>query len=156
MGAFPATVHSVFSGPARRSAPFGPSTFPQEENDLKKFARAVTTAAAVIVMAISGLAMTSTAAAAGEVGALGCTATGADKDATAYNKAFTTTVNIRSGRSTNCVSLGVGYTSHTVDIHCTSEYNGVHWTYLRNATTGVKGWVKTSLLDWPNHRLVIC
>ncbi|WP_415646235.1 SH3 domain-containing protein [Stackebrandtia soli] len=107
-------------------------------------------------MAISGLAMTGSVATAGEVGALGCTATGADKDATAYNKAFTTTVNIRSGRSTNCVSLGVGYTSHTVDIHCTSTYNGEDWTYLRNVNTGVKGWVKTSLLDWPNHRLVMC
>lgn len=123
---------------------------------MKRFTRALTTAAAIAVLALSGVAATSTAAAAGEVGALGCTATGADKDSTAYNKAFTTTVNIRSGRSTNCVALGVGYTSHTVDIHCSSYYGGTYWTYLRNVSTGVKGWVKTDLLDWPNHRLVIC
>lgn len=123
---------------------------------MTRILRGLVATAVVVMMAISGLAITSGTAAAEDVGVLGCTATGADKDNSAYYRAFKATVNIRSGRSTNCASLGLGYTSHTVDIHCTSYYNGTDWTYLRDATTGVKGWVKSSLLNWKTHRLISC
>lgn len=61
-------------------------------------------------------------------------------------------VNIRTGPHTGCTSLGQGQLSHNVDYHCYvhSDYvNGVDtWTYLRDTTNGVTGWVHDSLLDY--------
>ena len=66
-----------------------------------------------------------------------------------------TNVNIRTGPHTTCASLGYGQLSHTVDFHCFASGDRVTangkttytWTYLRDVTTGVSGWVADALLD---------
>ncbi|MCZ7438656.1 hypothetical protein O7598_19755 [Micromonospora sp. WMMC241] len=66
-----------------------------------------------------------------------------------------TNVNIRSGPHTTCGSLGYGQLSHNVDFHCFASGDRVSanghttytWTYLRDTTTGVSGWVADALLD---------
>ena len=52
-------------------------------------------------------------------------------------------VHIRTGPSTTCTSLGSGYTSHNITVHC---YNNQGWTHIRDNTTGVSGWVNTDYL----------
>lgn len=52
-------------------------------------------------------------------------------------------VNIRTGPSTTCTSLGLGYTSHNITVHC---YNLYGWSHVRDNTTGVSGWVDTDYL----------
>ncbi|MDG4801892.1 hypothetical protein [Micromonospora sp. WMMD980] len=66
-----------------------------------------------------------------------------------------TNVNIRTGPHTTCGSLGYGQLSHNVDFHCFASGDRVSanghttytWTYLRDTTTGVSGWVADALLD---------
>ena len=66
-----------------------------------------------------------------------------------------TNVNIRTGPHTTCGSLGYGQLSHSVDFHCYTNGDRVSanghttytWTYLRDSTTGVSGWVADALLD---------
>jgi hypothetical protein len=66
-----------------------------------------------------------------------------------------TNVNIRSGPHTSCGSLGYGQLSHSVDFHCYTSGDRVSanghttytWTYLKDTTTGVSGWVADALLD---------
>ncbi|GAA2467200.1 hypothetical protein GCM10010405_59740 [Streptomyces macrosporus] len=87
--------------------------------------------------------------------AYGCGSTAPDKDSQAYGKYFATSVNIRSGPYTSCAVRGVGYTSHTVDIHCYTNvyYNGRNWTYVRDVTTGVTGWVWDGNLNTVSYSL---
>lgn len=87
------------------------------------------------------------ASASDEVGPLACTATAPDKDASAYQYTFGDGVNIRKGRSTNCTVLGIAYSNQLADYHCWSAYDGYTWTYLRNAATGVTGWVRDDVLS---------
>jgi hypothetical protein len=60
-------------------------------------------------------------------------------------------VNIRSGPGTNCVSRGLGYTSHSVTYRCWEFGDTVNghstWTYLTNNSTGVTGWVSDQFLE---------
>lgn len=64
-------------------------------------------------------------------------------------------VNIRTGPHTSCGSLGYGQLSHSVDFHCFTNGDRVSangnttytWTYLKDNTTGVSGWVADALLD---------
>ncbi|MFE9692486.1 hypothetical protein [Micromonospora sp. NPDC005806] len=64
-------------------------------------------------------------------------------------------VNIRTGPHTSCASLGYGQLSHGVDFHCYSAGDRVtanghttySWTYLKDTSTGVSGWVADALLD---------
>ncbi|MEV0005080.1 hypothetical protein AB0H28_22735 [Micromonospora sp. NPDC050980] len=66
-----------------------------------------------------------------------------------------TNVNIRTGPHTTCGSLGYGQLSHNVDFHCFASGDRVSanghttytWTYLKDTTTGVSGWVADALLD---------
>ncbi|MFE9957621.1 hypothetical protein [Micromonospora sp. NPDC005299] len=66
-----------------------------------------------------------------------------------------TNVNIRTGPHTTCGSLGYGQLSHSVDFHCFTNGDRVSanghttytWTYLKDTTTGVSGWVADALLD---------
>lgn len=60
-------------------------------------------------------------------------------------------VYIRTGTGDNCTRVGLGYSSHAVTYYCWSRgddyvYNGavyspMTWTYLRDDSTGVVGWV---------------
>ena len=64
-------------------------------------------------------------------------------------------VNIRRFPHTGCTSDGQGQLTHNVDYHCygfgdSVTRNGVTyttWTYLRDTTTGVQGWVSDAFLD---------
>ncbi len=56
-------------------------------------------------------------------------------------------VNIRTGNSTSCTSLGHGQKKHTVRIHCVKGSNGpLPWVRLRNESTSVAGWVRADNL----------
>ncbi|MEU2614801.1 hypothetical protein ABZ570_24925 [Micromonospora sp. NPDC007271] len=63
-------------------------------------------------------------------------------------------INIRSGPHTSCTSLGYGQLSHNVDFWCyaagdrvtANGYTTHSWTYLKDLTTGVSGWVADALL----------
>jgi hypothetical protein len=61
-------------------------------------------------------------------------------------------VYIRTGPHTSCTALGQGQLTHNVDYHCWAVGDTVNgwstWTYLRDTTTGVSGWVSDSLLDY--------
>ena len=56
-------------------------------------------------------------------------------------------INIRTGPSTACTSLGQGQRTHNVQYNCYKSGENGTWTYLRDTTTGVSGWVKDSLLS---------
>lgn len=78
-----------------------------------------------------------------------------NKDARSGQLFDASNVNIRRGPHTSCTSDGQGQLSHNVDYHCYAvgdavTRNGITyttWTYLRDTTTGVQGWVSDSLLD---------
>lgn len=54
---------------------------------------------------------------------------------------------IRRGPYLECAALGRGYPGHNIDVHCgVYNANGVAWVFVRDTTTGVKGWVKASAL----------
>ncbi|OON33317.1 hypothetical protein BSA16_01195 [Micromonospora sp. Rc5] len=64
---------------------------------------------------------------------------------------------IRTGPHTSCGVVAYGQTSHLVDYYCFVTGDSVTangrtsntWTYLRDVTTGYKGWVSDTLLwDW--------
>ena len=65
-------------------------------------------------------------------------------------------INIHTGPYTGCTSLGQGQLTHTVDYWCFTyaeqvTANGLTmatWTYLKDVTTGVSGWVSDTLLDY--------
>ncbi|MFC7550484.1 SH3 domain-containing protein [Plantactinospora sp. GCM10030261] len=50
--------------------------------------------------------------------------------------------NIRTGPSTSCTSLGLGYPSHVVRLDCQKA----GWTHVHNETTGTLGWVRNDML----------
>lgn len=53
-----------------------------------------------------------------------------------------TGVNIRTGPSTVCTSIGQGQPSNRVIVHCYTDTPGFSfvWLYLTDETTGKKGW----------------
>ena len=57
---------------------------------------------------------------------------------------------IRTGSSTSCTAVGSIEPSHRLDYYCyTNGDDGYTWTYLRDVTTGKRGWVRDHLL--PNY-----
>jgi len=86
--------------------------------------------------------------------AISCGARFADRDTKPVGPYFAGNgVNIRTGPSTSCTSIGLGYLSHRVNYRCYGLGQSVSgwntWTYLTDITTGKTGWVNDSLLD-PN------
>ncbi len=76
-----------------------------------------------------------------------CGTTYSDKDGSAWD-GKADGANQRSGSSTGCASKGIAYSSHTLDYHCYTVGNdGYTWTFLRNDSTGVTGWVRDDLLS---------
>ncbi|MGA4844638.1 SH3 domain-containing protein [Streptomyces sp. G45] len=76
-----------------------------------------------------------------------CGKTASDKDGGSWNRTANG-ANERSGSSTGCAITGIAYNSHRLDYHCyTSGNDGKTWTYLRNDSTGVSGWVRDDLLS---------
>ncbi|WP_394618650.1 hypothetical protein JNUCC0626_05985 [Lentzea sp. JNUCC 0626] len=127
--------------------------------------------AALLVTASAALAFAGTASAADQkplpittgaadtdqsgFGILSCTHTHSNKDSRTGKLFDGSNVNIRRGPHTACTSDGQGQLSHNVDYHCYTSGDAVTrggvtyltWTYLRDTTTGVQGWVSDSLLD---------
>jgi hypothetical protein len=128
--------------------------------------------AAVLLVASASLALVGTASAADEkplpvttgaadtdqssVGIMACTGHAhTNRDSRSGRFFDGGNVNIRRGPHTSCTSDGQGQLTHNVDYHCydvgdSVTRNGVTyvtWTYLRDTTTGVQGWVSDSLLD---------
>ncbi len=110
-----------------------------------------TVLAAVAVTATVALATPANAATAGPGAApderVACGATPADKDHSGYVALRRNAVNMRTGPSTNCTSVGLANRGNKLDYHCWVGGAGRHsWTYLRNDTRGTKGWVRDDLL----------
>jgi hypothetical protein len=56
-------------------------------------------------------------------------------------------VNIRTGPSTSCTSIGQGQMSHLVQLDCWKVGDGGYtWTHLWDFTTARGGWVRDDLL----------
>ncbi|MFG2715346.1 SH3 domain-containing protein [Streptomyces goshikiensis] len=58
-------------------------------------------------------------------------------------------VNMRSGASTGCPANGVAYRGQALDYHCYAPPladDDYSWTYARNVSTGVEGWIRNDLL----------
>jgi hypothetical protein len=55
-------------------------------------------------------------------------------------------VNIRTGDSTSCTSLGQGQQTHDTRLHCYSWNGSNFWDHLRDRNTGVSGWVREDQL----------
>ncbi|MBW5482505.1 SH3 domain-containing protein [Streptomyces bambusae] len=65
-----------------------------------------------------------------------------DKDNSSWVKSATANVNMRSGPSTDCRANGVATPNHKLDYHCYKVVGSRTWTYVRNDSTGVKGWIR--------------
>ena len=57
-----------------------------------------------------------------------------------------TGVNIRTGPSTSCTSIGQGQPTHDTVLHCYKVSGGYLWTHLYNLNTAKNGWVRGDLL----------
>jgi len=65
--------------------------------------------------------------------------------------------NQRSGSSTSCTSLGALQPTDDAVYFCfTNGNDGFRWTYLRNARTGVLGWVRGDLLKNGGSNIICC
>jgi hypothetical protein len=56
-------------------------------------------------------------------------------------------VRIRTGPSTSCTAVGLGYVRQGADYYCYASGEGGTWTYLRDRATGKVGWVKDTFLS---------
>jgi hypothetical protein len=88
--------------------------------------------------------------------AVACYYYGPDLDPSAW-RATANGANMRVGASTSCAISGVARAGHRLDYHCYTAVNsgGGTWTYLRNDTTGIVGWVRDDLLS-DNGSSVYC
>lgn len=103
---------------------------------------AVVLPALVAVAASLPIALATTPASA----SASCGTTVADKDGGSWNKTADG-ANERSGSSTNCTVKGIAYNTQRLDYHCYTIAGDYTWTYLRNDSTGVTGWVRDDLLS---------
>ncbi|MEU9193268.1 SH3 domain-containing protein [Streptomyces hundungensis] len=58
-------------------------------------------------------------------------------------------VNMRSGAGISCRSHGIAYRGQPLDYHCYANPvadDDFNWTYARNVSTGVEGWIRNDLL----------
>ncbi len=59
-------------------------------------------------------------------------------------------VHIRVGSGVNCAGAGSAQKSHLLNYYCyTDGLDGYTWTYVKDVTTGVQGWIRDDLLT--NH-----
>ncbi|MFE5596155.1 hypothetical protein [Streptomyces sp. NPDC056549] len=99
------------------------------------------------VAATGGLVLPSTAAVAAPEGSAACYNPGwSNRDGRA-GSTNTNYVNIRTGPTTECVSLGQAQASHSLTLHCWVAGQDGTWSHVRDNSTGVSGWIKDSLLN---------
>jgi hypothetical protein len=107
---------------------------------------------ATVLLAGIGIALSPAASAApvraGDVGVLSCPDSSFRINTGGTGQLFDGSgVNIRTGPSTVCTSRGQGQPNHIARIDCyKTGDDGQLWTHLRDVTTGVEGWSRTSLL----------
>ncbi|MFJ8580557.1 hypothetical protein [Micromonospora sp. NPDC093277] len=107
-------------------------------------------AAVTLTVGCTGVAVTSVAAPA----SASCNHSHTNYDSKSGSLFNGSNINIRTGPHTSCPSLGFGQANHNVDFWCYTPGDGVtangytthSWTYLRDTTTGVSGWVADALL----------
>ncbi|SBT39067.1 hypothetical protein [Micromonospora narathiwatensis] len=107
-------------------------------------------AAVTLTVGCTGVAVTSVAAPA----SASCSHSHSNIDTAGGQLINGSNVNIRTGPHTSCPSLGFGQLSHNVDFWCYTSgdratangYTTYSWTYLKDLTTGVSGWVADALL----------
>jgi hypothetical protein len=76
-----------------------------------------------------------------------CGKTVGDKDDSSWPKSADA-ARERSGSSTSCAINGIAYKTQQLDYHCFTWANdGYSWTYVRNNSTGVQGWIRDDLLS---------
>jgi hypothetical protein len=77
-----------------------------------------------------------------------CGQTAPDKDGRSWPRYKGNYINIRSGPSTSCRSKGQGQSYQRSDYHCYVYISSRDetWTYQRNNSTNVYGWVSDDLL----------
>lgn len=63
---------------------------------------------------------------------------------------------IRRGPYMDCDVLGLGYSTHGIDVHCDAYVDGYQWVYLRDTTTGFKGWARRDTLNWNGSSTPFC
>ena len=104
------------------------------------------TLTAVAAAGLLSAALLTVAAPAGA--AVSCGTTQSDKDGSRYGYSFVTSgTNIRSGPSTSCTVKGLAYPSQRADYYCfVTGGDGYTWTYLRDVSTNVTGYVRDDLL----------
>ncbi len=57
--------------------------------------------------------------------------------------------NIRTGPFTDCTSLGEGFPSQGIDVHCgIDNVNGNIWFYVEDTSTGKQGWARDTALHY--------
>lgn len=79
--------------------------------------------------------------------AVRCGVTGANKDLGPYKHFKVDGAKIRTGPSTRCTPVGEGFRTQLADYYCYTGGEGGTWTYLRDVSTGKKGWVRDDLLE---------
>jgi hypothetical protein len=107
-------------------------------------------AAGTFVAVVSGLSGSASASAP-------CGKTASDIDHSAYPTSTASALNIRTGSSTGCTSIGSLLQGQKADYYCytVNSSSGYTWTYLRDVATGKVGWVRDDSL--PNDgSLVYC
>ncbi|NKE57040.1 hypothetical protein FXN61_09400 [Lentzea sp. PSKA42] len=104
----------------------------------------------------TGLPDTVETTAPGDVSAMHCGHAHSNRDTRTGNFFDANAVAIRRGPHTpECAADGQGQLSHRVDYHCWTNGDAVTrggvtyrtWSYLRDVTTGVSGWVSDAYLD---------
>ncbi len=57
-------------------------------------------------------------------------------------------IRIRSGPYLNCLANGTGDAKDDVRVYCFRNTSDGRWTFLKDFTTGVRGWTADYLLDY--------
>ncbi|WP_406861424.1 SH3 domain-containing protein [Streptomyces sp. HUAS MG47] len=99
------------------------------------------------VAATGGLVVPTTAAVAAESGALACSNPSWSTKDGRTGHTNTNYVNIRTGPTTDCTSVGQAQMSHNLRLDCYRSGEGGTWSHVKDVTTGRSGWIKDSLLD---------
>ncbi|MCX4821606.1 SH3 domain-containing protein [Streptomyces sp. NBC_01142] len=85
-----------------------------------------------------------------------CGRTPADIDGGGWYATASGATNMRTGASISCGIRGVTYSGQALDYHCFDfplADDDWSWTYARNVSTGVEGWIRNDLLTDRGSRL---
>ena len=111
------------------------------------------TLAGALTLAVGGLVAVAASPAAA---ASHCTGFGTHPDL--YNSggiSFQNGTNIRTQPYTDCTSVGEGFPSQGINVHCAEpNANGLLWIYLVDTSTGTQGWSRADALNYSKTVLI--